>query len=314
MSGPQLSKPITRSTKYLLNNGQQIPVAGFGTYLLPVQETSALVYEALLQGYRHIDGATAYNNQKEAAQGIYQFLQDNVNTVSREDIWFTTKICNEAQGYEATKQAVAEISEEIKQYIDYIDLVLVHSPTTSSEKRIGTWRALSEIYRNPVQNAIKVRTIGVSNYGVHHIEEIMKMGEQVVVPAINQLELHPWLPRVKLREYLMKEGIAIEAYSPLVRGRNDQDLQLDRWAEKLKILPVEILLKWSYLQGFIVLTKSANKARIIQNIGILPVNSSKGEASLSHFELPQALLDVLNKPSSHKVFTWGGVDPTEFQD
>ncbi|KAM9908680.1 hypothetical protein OXX79_000229 [Metschnikowia pulcherrima] len=311
------AKQVTRTTRYKLNNGQYIPVAGFGVYLVPAADTASIVYEALTQGYRHIDSATMYGNQKEAAQGIAQFLNDH-KTVSRQDIWFTTKIRDEDQGYDETKQAVAQIAKEVKPFIEYVDLVLVHSPMTSKEKRIGTWKALTEIYHNPNNGVLQVHTIGVSNYGKKHIEEILAMDGAVVTPAINQLELHPWLPRVGLREYLTKKGIAIEAYSPLTRGRHLDDPELVALEQKFGIPKTEILLKWSYLQGFVVLVKSANKPRIKSNIEVLPESHGTSDelqegANLGKIDLDPEILDVLDKPKSHQVFTWGGKDPTEYE-
>ena len=204
-----VAKQLTRTTKYKLNNGQYIPVAGFGIYQLSPDETHDLVYEALVQGYRHIDTAVLYGNQKEAAQAIQKFVNDHEG-VERKDIWFTTKIWNNQHGYEETKQAVAEIANEVKEYIDYVDLILIHSPLSTKEKRLGSWKALSELYHNPNNGVLQIHSIGVSNYGVEHIEEILALDGPVVVPAVNQIELHPWLPRVALREYFTKKGIVIE--------------------------------------------------------------------------------------------------------
>ncbi|WLF79505.1 hypothetical protein PVL30_003260 [Lodderomyces elongisporus] len=162
---------LTKESKYKLNNGLYIPVAGFGTYLIDNKKTSDLVYQALKDGYRHIDTAIVYKNQGEAAQGVAKFLKDYPD-VKREDIWFTTKIGNNNQGYEETKKAVELISQEVKQYIDYVDLILIHSPKTSKEKRLGTYKALQEFVANPNNDTLNVHSIGVSNYGVDHLEEL----------------------------------------------------------------------------------------------------------------------------------------------
>lgn len=313
-----VAKQLTRTTKYKLNNGQYIPVAGFGVYLLPPAETFNLVYEALLQGYRHIDSAVIYGNQKETAQAIAQFIKDH-DDVSREDIWFTTKIWNADHGYDETKKAVAQIAADVKLHIDYVDLVLVHSPLTNKEKRVGTWKALSEFTHNPNNGVLPIRTIGVSNYGVEHIEEILAIDGPVVVPAINQLELHPWLPRVALREYLTQKGIAIEAYSPLTQGQRLDDPELLELEHKYKIPKAEILLKWSYLQGFIVLAKTAKTERIKQNFEVLPEGHGTSDtlhegSNLGKIDLDPNILGALDKPDSHEVLTWHNKDPTEYKD
>ncbi|KAM9904200.1 hypothetical protein OXX79_002900 [Metschnikowia pulcherrima] len=313
-----VAKQLTRTTKYRLNNGHHIPVAGFGVYLLPPAETFDLVYEALSQGYRHIDSAVIYGNQKEAAQAIAQFVKDHEN-VSREDIWFTTKIWNVDHGYDETKKAVEKIASQVKKYIEYVDLILVHSPLTNKEKRLGTWKALSEFNHNPNNGVLQVRSIGVSNYGKKHIEEILAIDGPVVVPAINQLELHPWLPRTELREYLTKKGIVIEAYSPLTQGRHLNDPELLELEHKYKIPKAEILLKWSYLQGFVVLAKTSKKERIKLNFEVLPEGQGTNDplqegSNLGKIDLDPNILDALDKPESHSVFTWGGADPTEYED
>lgn len=146
----------------------------------------------------------------------------------------------------------------------------------------------------------------------------MEIGPEVVVPAINQVEVHPWLPRWGLRKYSSKTEIAVVAESPLVRGRKECDEELMDLKQRCDMLPAEILLKWSYIQGFVVLTKSANKARMKQNIEILPERkepANPGEESIHpKVKLRLDIFNSLDKPFSHRVFTWGGRDPTEFWD
>ncbi|EDK44237.1 conserved hypothetical protein [Lodderomyces elongisporus NRRL YB-4239] len=309
---------LTKESKYKLNNGLYIPVAGFGTYLIDNKKTSDLVYQALKDGYRHIDTAIVYKNQGEAAQGVAKFLKDYPD-VKREDIWFTTKIGNNNQGYEETKKAVELISQEVKQYIDYVDLILIHSPKTSKEKRLGTYKALQEFVANPNNDTLNVHSIGVSNYGVDHLEELFNWDGLLVNPVINQLELHPWLPRLELRKYLYEHDILVEAYSPLTQGQKLKDPWLLDLAKKYNISPIELLLKWSYLQGFIVLVKTENPKRIKENLDILPeaVKENDGleeTVRLGKIDLDVDLLEALNKPDSKEVLTWGGVDPTLYKD
>lgn len=311
------AKQLTRATKYKLNNGNYIPAAGFGVYLLEPEEAYKLVYDALSVGYRHIDTAIVYHNQGECARAVAQFLKDNED-VKRSDIWFTTKIFNDQQGYEGGKAALQKIADEVKEYIDYVDMVLIHTPLTSEEKRIGTWKALQEFYHNPNNGVLQVRTIGVSNFGIEHMEELLSADGVTVTPAVDQLELHPWSPKLKLREYLTKKGILAEAYSPLSQGRKLNDPELLELEHTYKIPKVEILLKWSYLQGFIVLAKTSSKERIKQNFEVLPESHGTSDAlhegsNLGKIDLDPNILEKLDK-DTNEIFCFGGNDPTAYTD
>lgn len=295
-----------------LNNGQHIPIAGFGTYLIPAEKAATLVYDALAAGYRHIDTAIAYKNQRQVAQGVSKFLQDNPK-VQRKDIWFTTKIANQNQGYEETQKAVQQISDDTKKFIDYVDLILIHSPKTSAKERLGTYKALQEYVLDPNNRTLNVRSIGVSNYGVEHLEELFHWEGLQVKPVINQLELHPWLPRVELRKYLEEHDVLVEAYSPLTQGYKLDDPELLELSKKYNLGPAEILLKWSYLQEFIVLVKTENPKRIKQNLSVLPDVGERVDSE-GKLDLNSEILEALNKPESKVVLTWGGVDPTLYKD
>ncbi|EGW32933.1 uncharacterized protein SPAPADRAFT_60276 [Spathaspora passalidarum NRRL Y-27907] len=310
-----VSMQLTKNSKYKLNNGQYIPVAGFGVYLMPAEKTAELVYQALVEGYRHIDSAVGYYNEREAAQGVAKFLKDHPN-VHRRDIWFTTKIRNQDQGYEETKESVKQIAADVKEYIDYVDLVLIHSAKTNKEKRLGTYKALQEFVGvNPV---LQIKSIGVSNYGIHHLEELFNWDGYLIKPVVNQVELHPWLPRIELREYCAKLHILLEAYTPLTRGEKFTDPELVQLSQKYKISPADILLKWSYLQGFIVLAKTENPQRIRENLDALPDGPGdafenplgRRNSTLGRLDLEVEIIETLNKPNSKEVLTWGGVDPT----
>ncbi|KAI5965276.1 uncharacterized protein KGF55_001496 [Candida pseudojiufengensis] len=320
MSNLTTSIQLTKQSTYKLNNGQHIPIAGFGTYLIEASKTTDLVYQALKDGYRHIDTAMVYGNEKEAAEGIAKFLKDH-SDIKREDIWFTTKIFNQYQGYDRTKEAVEIISKDVKQYIDYVDLILIHSPKTSKDKRLGTWKALQEYVLNPNNDTLNIHSIGVSNYGIDHLEELFNWEGYLIKPVVDQLELHPWLPRLKLREYLVKHDILAEAYSPITQGQKLNDPELLKLSEKFKVSPVEILLKWSYLQGFIVLVKTEKPSRIKENLNVLPDGHKNGDDDeleekihLGKIDLEPEIIEALNLPDSKEVLTWGGKDPALFKD
>lgn len=313
------AKQLTRTTKYKLNNGTYIPVAGFGTYDIPEAETYDLVTTALQVGYRHIDSAVVYKNELAAAKAIADFLKSNPD-VARKDIWFTTKIWNGDQGYEQTKLAVQHIADDVKKYIGYVDLILLHLPKTNKEKRLGSWKALQEYVLDPNNDTLQIHSIGVSNFGIAHVEELLKWDGLHVRPSINQLELHPWLPQLKLREYLTAQDILIEAYSPLTQGKKLSDPELLELEQKYRVPKAEILLKWSYLQGFIVLAKSSNKQRIKENFDVLPAGNASLDdplhegSNLGKIDLDPNILERLDKPDSHEVLTWGNKDPTQYVD
>jgi diketogulonate reductase-like aldo/keto reductase len=305
---------ITKSSKYKLNNGKSIPVTGYGVYQVPKDKTAGLVYKALSIGYRHIDTAVAYHNYVEVAEGIAKFLKDHPE-VSRRDIWFTTKIQDADHGYDNTRRSVVEMAGSLKDLIGYIDLILVHSPHSNKEKRLGTWKALQEFTVS--NDIITVGSIGVSNYGIKHLQELFDWEGFCVMPVINQLELHPWSPQLKLREFLVRKGICIEAYSPLTRGLKFKDPEVVELSQKYNISPVEMLLKWSYLQGFIVLVKSENPERIQENYNVLPDghNGVNTEIPLQFgkVDLDYEIIDRLNKPDSHEIICWNSVDPTLYE-
>lgn len=302
---------LTQSSRYRLRNNQLIPVTGYGTWQIPGEDAAKLVYEALQIGYRHIDLAEAYGNQRECAQAIHKFCEDT--GVPREEIWFTTKIRNNDHGYDETMEAVKKIARDVKEYVGYVDLVLVHLPLSNKKKRLGTWQALQE-HTKP-NDTILIRLLGVSNYGTRHLDELFDWDGLTVPPVINQLELHPWSPQVKLREYCVRKDIHLEAYSPLTQGKKLLDPELKLLEQETGDLAAAILLKWSYLQGFIVLVKLSNEKRMKENFDVLPPGNDDSctvERFMGKVDLDPEALAKLNKPNSHEVIAWGGKDPTEY--
>ncbi|SJM88867.1 related to 2,5-diketo-D-gluconic acid reductase [Zygosaccharomyces bailii] len=295
------SLAINQSTRYTLNNQRKIPVIGYGVYDVAKEQTAELVYQALSVGYRLIDTAVVYGNQLEVAMGIARFLKEA--DVPRNEIFFTTKLWNSQQGYNETKNALKEMRADLIPYIGYIDLILLHSPLTSSEKRLGTWKALEEAVENPAEAAIEIHSIGVSNFGIEHLEELLQVAK--IKPVVDQLELHPWLPRIRLREYLKRHAILAEAYSPLTQGFKLEDPELLLLEKDGGCSKTDLLLKWSLLQEFVVVVKSNKLERMAQNLAVLP--KKKGVVSLTDHQW-----DVFHKPDSHEVVTWGNSDPTVY--
>lgn len=253
---------LTKDSKYPLSSGYEIPVIGLGVFLSSGQETIETVYQALKIGYRHIDSAQLYENEYEVGQGILKWIKEDPENNKRGDVFYTTKARTDAQGYELTKQKLNESFEKVKE-LKYIDLVLVHSPRTDPERRLGTYKALQEFVDSGL-----VRSIGVSNYGEKHLNELLNWKELKYKPTINQIELHPWLLRSKITEFCFKNDIKVEAFSPLTRGQKLNDPTLIEIASKYKKSPAQILIRWSLQCGFIPLPKSVTVSRLKENLDV----------------------------------------------
>lgn len=232
---------LTLDSKYRMPSGYEIPVLGFGVYQTPADEASDVVQHSIKVGYRHVDSAVAYRNEAASADGIKK------SGVPREDVFFTTKVPPKDINYSNAKQHI-ENTLKITGF-EYVDLYLLHAPYGGKENRIGAWKALAE----GVQ-AGKIRSIGVSNYGVHHLDELEtyikstdeKEGDgKGGVLSVNQIELHPWLARKDIAEWCEKRGVILEAYSPLVRNTKAEDPLLVPLAKKYGKTSAQVLLRWS---------------------------------------------------------------------
>ena len=254
----KLVKMISEIIK--LNSGNTIPSVGLGVYLTPPNVTENITIEALKAGYRHIDSAQYYENEHEVCEGISKWIKEDPSKNKREDVFFTTKIFDVNHGYELTKKAINASLEKAKD-IGYIDLILMHSPQSNYEKRHGSWIALQEAVKSGL-----VKNIGVSNYGVKHLKELLSYSDLTIKPAVNQVEIHPWLARKDITEYCKENDIKIEAYSPLVKGLKMNDEHLVSLSKKYNKTPAQILLNWSLSKGYIVLPKTVTPSRLVPNL------------------------------------------------
>ncbi|EGD90000.1 hypothetical protein H112_02473 [Trichophyton rubrum D6] len=274
-----------QSTKKM-NSGYEIPVVGFGVYQTPPDITEKCVLKALETGYRHIDSAKAYHNEAECGEAIRK------SGLKRSEVFFTTKVPWRSLGYEPTREAIESSLKEAN--VDYFDLVLLHAPYGGKEKREGSWKALVE-----AQKEGKIRSIGVSNYGVHHLDELEEYNKAIGGKIdVGQYELHPWLTRSNIVEWLQKRNIVIEAYSPLVQAKKMDDPKLQEIAKKHNKSPAQVLVRWSLQKGFVPLPKSATEKRILENSDIFD------------FELSQDDMKALHTDEYHHV-CW---DPTTHKD
>ncbi|PVI02145.1 Aldo/keto reductase [Periconia macrospinosa] len=255
---------LTIDSKVRMNSGHEIPVLGFGVYQIPSSITSDNVYHALQTGYRHVDSAVLYRNEAPSAAGMKK------SGIPRSELFFTTKIPPFDMNYENAKRHIDNSLRETG--FNYLDLVLLHSPWGGKTNRLGAWRALVEGVE-----AGKIRTIGVSNYGLHHLEELEAYIKSVEekdgkgkggILSVNQVELHPWLARKEIVGWCKARGIVMEAFCPLVRATRMNDPLLVSLAKKHGKTPGQILLRWSLQMGFVPLPKSVTKSRIEENAQI----------------------------------------------
>lgn len=240
---------LTKDSTYTLSNGNKIPVIGFGTYQTPPESAQSVVYHALKQGFRHIDSAQRYGNERQVVQGIVQFLEET--HTPRDKIFYTTKVDTPNHGYEITKKSL-ELSLEDAKELGYIDLVLIHDPLSDKRGRLSTWLALQEYYK-----AGKIKSIGVSNYGIQHLKELLDNNDILEVkPQVNQLSVNPWLYREDLINFCTENGLLVEAYSALTRAKKLNDETLVSIAKKYNATPPQILTQWSLKKGLLPLVKT----------------------------------------------------------
>ncbi|KAF9295216.1 hypothetical protein BGZ88_002560 [Linnemannia elongata] len=252
---------------YALNNARQIPLLGLGVFKIePGKATEDAVLWALQAGYRHIDTAAVYRNEVSVGNAIRK------SGIPRDQIFVTTKLFDSDQGYDSALEA-CELSLE-KLGLDYVDLYLIHSPNPGPERRNESWKALQKLVAQG-----KVKSIGVSNYGVHHLKELLG-SNPTIRPVVNQIEVHPWLTRQEIVSFCESQHIAVQAYSPLSRGHKLQDPMLIKIGAKYSKSPAQILIRWSLQKGYIVLPKSSHKDRIEQNADVFDFDIADGDMSV----------------------------------
>jgi 2,5-diketo-D-gluconate reductase A len=248
---------MTMAAKMSLNNGVLMDQLGFGVYKVPPATTADLCTLALETGYRHLDTAALYGN--EAGVGAAVRAAVGSGFLSREDIFVTTKVWNDSQGFDATLAAYEKSLVELG--LDYADLYLIHWPCPAQGRFVETYKAMERLYQEG-----RVRAIGVSNFQVEHLRQLMDTTE--VVPAVNQIELHPWLQQEELRAFHSQYGIRTEAWSPLGRGSVLADPELQRLASALGKSPAQVVIRWHLQLGNIVIPKASSRHRIEENFAV----------------------------------------------
>jgi diketogulonate reductase-like aldo/keto reductase len=245
---------------YQLHNGIKIPCIGFGTWQTPNGPIAVLaVKNALAAGYRHIDTAAGYGNEESVGIAVRQ------SGIPREEIFVTSKLPNVAHGYEDTMAAFERTIKNLK--MDYLDLYLIHWPNPVKyrnrwqEANAGTWKAFEELYA-----AGRIRSIGISNFHPHHIDELMKTA--AVAPMVNQIRLCPGDTQDEVSAYCKARNILLEAYSPLGTGLIFEVPEMQALAQKYGKTVAQLCIRWSLQMGFLPLPKSATEARIRENADV----------------------------------------------
>jgi len=258
-----------------------MPLIGLGVY--QNYDTAASCVEAFKAGYRHIDSAQVYRNEAHVGEAVRE------SGVPREELFLTTKCVSKTHGYESTLTGVDASLQKFG--LDYLDLFLIHDPFSGKVRRLDTYRALLEC-----QKAGKLRSIGVSNYGIKHLQEILDC--DLEMPSVNQIELHPFCQQKDIVNYCQEHSIFVQAYSPLVRAKRMDNPVIIRLAEKHDQDPAQILIRWSLQKGFSPLPKSANPDRIRSNILVYDFHLDDED---------MAALDALDQGKNGAV-TWNPVD------
>ena len=265
-----------------LNDGNEIPSLGLGTWLARGSDCELAVEFALKHGYDHIDTAQGYDNERQVGNGV------KASGRNREDIFITTKITNSNQGYDQTTQSIKKSLQDLQ--TPYVDLLLIHWPNISDfDRSIDTYRALVDLQAQGL-----CRSIGVSNFTIPLIEQLLR--EINVVPAVNQVEFHTFLYQKELLDYSRGEGIQIEAYSPIAKGRLFDSPDLQEIASKHGKSPAQVMLAWGIHHGLIVIPKSVKEARIIENADIFFELDDEDMQTLDNIEPQTRLVKGVGSP------------------
>jgi 2,5-diketo-D-gluconate reductase A len=237
-----------------MNDGRTIPQLGFGVFQIPQDETEVAVTTALKEGYRLIDTAQGYQNE----EGVGAALA--ASDLSRDDVFVTTKLTNSEQGYDKTMKAFD--ASMTKLGLDVLDLFLIHWPLPMFDQFVDTWRAFEKLQADG-----RIRSIGVSNFEIEHFERLF--AETDVVPAVNQVELHPQFPQAELRAFHAEHGILTESWGPIGQGKglleNEHVLKVAQAKDRT---PAQVVLRWHLQLGLVVIPKSVTPSRIAENFAI----------------------------------------------
>ncbi|KAH9945425.1 Aldo/keto reductase [Epithele typhae] len=275
---------FTKDTRTRLRDGHEIPIIGFGTYQITGRDAYNATKWALEAGYRHVDSAEWYSNEPEVGRAIQDFC--TASGTPRAEVYYTTKL--------QTNRSRADALEHAHGCLDacglgHIDLFLLHSPIGGPAARLDAWRGALD-----ARDAGIVKSVGVSNFSVRHLQEMIDAG--VELPAVNQIDLHPFMTRTDVVGFCKQHDIALEAWAPLVEGMRFRHPTIVKLAKKHGKEPAQILLRYSLQKGFIALPKSSKKARIQSNLNVYD------------FEIAEAEMAELDALDEYLITDW---DPTD---
>jgi 2,5-diketo-D-gluconate reductase A len=249
-----------------LNNGVEIPQLGFGVFQVPPDEVVKPVATALQAGYRLIDTAAVYENETGVGKAIAE------SGVARDELFITTKLWNSDQGYDSTLRAFDASLEKLG--LETVDLYLIHWPTPARDLYVDTWKALTKLYEDG-----RTRAIGVSNFTIHTLNRLRE--ESLIIPAVNQIELHPHWPQAELRAYHQEHQIATQAWSPIGQGKGLlDDPQVIALAKSHDRTPAQVVLRWHMQLGIIAIPKSVTPSRISENLDVFDFDLDDGELAI----------------------------------
>jgi methylglyoxal/glyoxal reductase len=261
-----------------LNTGRRIPVIGFGTWMIvPDTKAQRVVGKAIETGYRLIDTARIYGNERGVGLAVKE------SGIPRKNLFIASKVWNDDQGYDRTLLAFDESLDRLG--LDYLDQYIIHWPATS--RRHDSWRALEKLYKDG-----RVKAVGVGNYTIRHLKDLMERSS--LIPAVNQVEFHPFIyqQQIKLLDYCSEYGIQIEAYSPLNRISGEKHAPVLQLAERYKRTPQQIVLHWCIQHGALPLVRSANLKHIISDLDI------------DNFKLSNEDMNLMDSLSDGERVTW----------
>jgi 2,5-diketo-D-gluconate reductase A len=276
---------VSKVPPIILNNGVQMPQLGFGVWQVPDDEAFTAVGAALDAGYRSIDTAAAYGNEEGTGKAIAR------SGIPREELFVTTKLWNSDHGYDAALRAFDSSLEKLG--LDHVDLYLIHWPLPAKDTAVDTYKALEKIYSEG-----RARAIGVSNFLPEHLERLIDATS--VIPAVNQIELHPHLQQRAAREYHDEQGITTEAWSPLGQGKGLLEVPaVVAIARKHNVTPAQVVLRWHVQLGNVAIPKSVTPSRIVENIDVFS------------FELDEEDMAAIRALNEDRRL---GPDPAEFNE
>lgn len=273
------------SSKIQLNSGLEIPILGLGTWRAEGKECTQAILWAFEAGYRHLDTAAFYKNEEAVGKAIQE------SGLDREEIFVTTKVWNDNHGYD---NCIKAFNRSLKRLdLEYIDLYLIHWPV--SGRRIETWKALEHILKSG-----KTRAIGVSNFMIHHLEELIPEAE--IIPTVNQIEYNPYMYKKELHEYCMKQEIQLEAFAPLVRTHKFNDPKLIEISANYGKTLAQILVRWAIQHDIVVIPKSVHQERIIENSLVFDFEISDEDMEI---------LDGLHE--NYSILEWNPMEDPQFK-